>query len=424
MRALKKFSIHFWSILEQPNVIPLFVRALTFPIQFIVSMVVWKSVYANSTDSSIKSVIVMTSVSFISTVMLLGAHTNLGNQVIDRSLVAQEEFTFSLAAPFLILVLSVPVLFIFSPFFFSFFLIPDKDYVALIILVFAVTALAPSAAFQSVLIAKNQSIYVSLTPVIGSFFSLAICLIIFQSKNPSLWQLYFVLTSSSFLSTLLLGFRAIKLLNLGAIKWNLSALRIYTNIGSLLISVSAPLAFQLDRVLIGHLGQLEDSLKSAPVNRIVASVLLVLSSAGMAFWPQLRLRKDNQIIRKYTLNSVLTSIPFIFAIFLFGPRLVAYVTNERVGLSFNDQCSIALFIFVYSSAIVPMIVLSDASGQVRVFMFTVLSSAATIPMSYFLIPILGLSGYYYSASLSIFALVTVPLYMASLKTVFVTDSPK
>jgi O-antigen/teichoic acid export membrane protein len=385
-------------------------------------MAVWKAVYANSTDSSIKSVVVMTSVSFISTVMLLGAHTNLGNQVIDRSSVAQEEFTFSLTAPLLILVLSVPLLLVFSPFLFSFFLIPDKDYFALIILVLAITALAPSAAFQSVLIAKNQNIYVSLTPVIGSFFSLGMCLITFQSKNPSLSQLYFVLTSSSFLSTLLLGVRAFKLLDLRPFKWNLSGLRIYSNIGSLLISVSAPLAFQLDRVLIAHLGELEDSLKSAPVNRIVSSVLLVLSSAGMAFWPQLRLRKDNQIVRKYTLNSVLTSIPFIFAIFLFGPRLVAYVTNQRVGLPFRDQCSIALFIFVYSSAIVPMIVLSDVTGQVRVFIFTMLSSTATIPISYFLIPKLGLSGYYYSASISIFALVTVPLYLASIKTVFLTES--
>lgn len=424
MQLNKKFSIYFRIVLEQPNIIPLLVRSLTIPIQFIISLIVWKAVYSNSSESSIQSVLVMTSVAFISTIMLLGAHTNLGNHVIESSRVAEEEFTFSLVAPFLILFLLFPICLVFSSFLFDFFRIPNKDYFALIILVLSITILAPSAAFQSVLIAKKKNLFVSLTPFIGSVFSLAVCFILLQNKNPSLSQLYLVLTSSTFLSTLLLGIGAVKQLDLGAINWDLSVLRSYTNLGSLLISFSAPLAFQLDRVLITHLGELEDSLKSAPVNRMVSSVLLILSSAGMALWPQLRLRKDNQLVYRYTLNSVATSLPFIFAIYLVGPELVKYVTNARVELLPIDQCSIALFILVYSSTIVPMIVLSDVSGQVKVFVFMMLSCSATILLSYLLIPKLGLSGYYFSASISVLTFVTIPLYMASLKTLKSNKSPK
>jgi O-antigen/teichoic acid export membrane protein len=409
------FITQFQKILTQPNVLPLIVRSFTFPIQFLISMYVWKIVYTNSSNSSLESVLVMTSVSFISTVLLLGSHTNIGNRIIDRSEKASEAFTFAMAMPILILLFAIPLIIAFPKSVFRFFLISNADYTALIVLVLAITLLAPSAAFQSILISKGQNFFVSVTPVIGTLFSLPIGILLLQNRSPSLTEVYVVLISSSLFSTLFLAIKAFKLLDLKAINWNFSIFKTHANIGSLLISIAAPLAFQLDRVLITHLGRLDDSLKSAPVNRIVASVMLILSTTSMAFWPNLRLRKNNKLVRMYTINSMLSSIPFIVVFFLIGPGLVKYFTNGRVNLPLGDQFAIALFILVYSSAIVPTIVLADVSGQVKVFMCMLLSSTVTIALSYLSIPRLGLSGYYYAGAVSVFLFVFVPLYNFSLK---------
>lgn len=401
--------------LSVPNVTPLIVRSLSFPIQFAISILVWREIYDSATDSMIQSILIMSSISFFSTILLLGSHTNLGNHTIDGTQVAHEELSFALIAPAVISVLLLPLIFVFSHQIVGFFQIPREDILVLLVVMLSIMFVAPSASFQSVLIARNESAFVSITPLIGSIFSLSMSLVILQDENVSLSKLYLVLVSPSLVSTLLLGIRVSRVFHFEMPRLNKSSIKSYINIGSLLISISAPLAFQLDKVLVVHLGQVEDSLKLGPVNRIVSSVFLILSSAGLAFWPHLRRRKDSSVIRKYTAYSVISCFPFILAIFLIGPKLVAFVTEERISFSLTDAISVSIFILVYSSTIVPIVDLSEASAQIKVFLFMMMSCVATIPLSYIFIPKFGLSGYYLAASLGLFFLVTLPLYSLSIK---------
>jgi O-antigen/teichoic acid export membrane protein len=218
-------------------------------------------------------------------------------------------------------------------------------------------------------------------------------------------------------STLILGIRAVKLIPLKKVKFNKSSFGSYFNLGSLLISVGAPLAFQLDRILIVRWGNVNDALESAPVNRMVASVTLILSAAAMSLWPYLKLREDNEITKKYMVNSFIVAIPFTISIFLIGPYLVRYVSSGKIAFSLMSQASVAFFVLSYSLALVPILVLSDRNGQLKVFISMTLNAACTVFTCFLLIPLYGLAGYYISSALCTIICVVIPLYLSAVKQV-------
>jgi O-antigen/teichoic acid export membrane protein len=352
---------------------------------------------------------------FLSTVFLIGSHTTLGLRIIDNSSGAPESFGFSLFIPYAVVLISFPVIFFYSNSIFSFLLINDSDFGTLFIVILILLLLAPSAVFQSILVANNKNVLLAIVPIIGSIFSLFIALVLLKQERQALSALFLVLTSSSLFSTLVMFIFSIKHIKPTRFWHNRRDLGSFINVGSFLISVSAPFAFSMDRILVAHLGTIDDALKIAPVNRIVASIFLIISSAGMAFWPQLRLRIDHQVLRRFTYVSMISVTPFVCGIFLLSPSIVMYVTNDQSATTVLENLSISLFVFAYATSLVPMLALSDANGQFKVFFATMLSTLATILISYFAIPIIGISGYYLPASFSIVVFITVPLYFSAYK---------
>lgn len=411
--SLNGMRSKFHELGRSPNLVPLIIRTMTFPLQFYISIAVWRIVFSNASQADVQGLLVITSLSFLSTVFLLGSHTNLGNYAIDDSVHATRQFTFALISPLILAILSVPVILLFESQILTFLLISGSDKVVLALLVLVVGCLAPSAAFQSVLVAKNESAYIAFTPLVGSIFSYIAIKIMVIQEYVSLANLYLVLMIPGIVSTFLLGFRSLKYLKPSKFSFKWNDLKSYINIGSLLISIAAPFAFQLDRILITHLGSVEDSMKAVPVNRIVNSVFLILSSAGMAFWPYVRIKSDERVILKFTLHSMLAAVPFSMAVLFFGSRVVQYATNNLASLSILERIVIAIFVLIYSSTIVTSIAFSDQAGQIRVFLLMMLSTLGTIAFGIVLIPRLGIFGYYLGASISISLFLSAPLLMTS-----------
>lgn len=399
----------------QPNFKPLCIRSINFPIQFVISLFIWHLIISNSSENSIQSLLMMTSIMFLSTVFLIGSHTTLGLQIIDNNSGATQSFGFSLFIPYVVVLISLPVVFINSNSIFSFLLIKDSDFGTLFVFILILLLLAPSAVFQSILVAKNKNIFLSIVPVLGSIFSLFFALVLLKQERQGLSALLLVLTSSSLFSTLFMFIFSIKHIKPTRFWHNRRNLGSCINVGSFLISISAPFAFSMDRILVAHLGSIDDALKIAPVNRIVASTFLILSSAGMAFWPQLRLRTDNQVLRRFTYVSMISVTPFVCGIFLLSPSIVMYVTNDQSVTTVLENLSISLFVFAYATSLVPILALSDSNGQFKVFFATMLSTLVTILISYFAIPKIGISGYYLPASFSTFVFITAPLYFSAHK---------
>jgi len=398
-----------------PNINPLLIRSITFPFQFITSLVLWKIIYENASAETIQSLLIMTSVLFISTILLFGGHTNLTNLVIDRSPKAKEQFGLTLLIPFFVLIISLPAIFVFSEELNSFFLLKPGGVTVPIFLACMLSLIALSAAFQSILVGFGKNSFLAIIPFFGSIFSLLVAVIIVELKITSNMTLFFLLISSSLFSSVVIGVRAFKLIPLSRIKIEKSSIRSYLNLGSFLISVGSPLAFQLDRILIVRWGTIEDALESAPVNRIVASVTLILSSAAISFLPNLKRRENNDLIRKYTLNSVAVALMFSLSILLIGPYIVKYVSAAEVVFSVRSQLSVGFFVLSYSLAIVPALVLSSRTGQLKVFLFMTLNAIFTTVMSFYLIPKMGLAGYYLSSGVCTLIFMSIPLYYISLK---------
>lgn len=420
--TIKMFEVAFRSkiikVSQSPNLVPLIIRSITFPVQFIVSIAVWRIIFSSASRDSIQGLLVITSLSFLSTVFLLGSHTNLGNFTIDGSIYANRQLMFSLLCPLILILLFVPIILLFESQILTFLLIPASDKIVLTLLILLVGFLAPSAAFQSVLVAKDESAYVASTPIVGSIFSYIVIKVMIMSNHLSMAYLYLCLMTPGIVSAILLGIRAVRYLKPAKLTFKLHDLKNYVNAGSLLISIAAPFAFQLDRVLISHLGTIEDSMKAAPVNRIVNSVFLILSSAGMAFWPHIRMKSEKHVISKFTFQSILAAVPFSIGVFLFGSRIVQYATNNLNSLSFPECTMVAIYILIYSSTIVTSIAFSDKAGQMRVFLLMMLSTLGTIVFGVVLIPNLGILGYYLGASISISLFLSVPLLITSRKISF------
>ena len=404
-------------IIEYPNIKPLLIRILTFPIQFIISLIIWKMIYENASDEMVQSLLVMSSVLFLSTILLFGGHTNLANLIIDRSPKSNAQLGLTMVSPLVTLVIIFPMIFVFSNEINSFFLLESDQVSVLIFLACSIALIAPSAAFQSVFIAIGKNSFIAFVPFFGSIFSLILALILFKYTDITYITSFLVIVSSSMFSTLILGIRAVKLIPFKRVTFNKSSLGDYFNLGSFLISVGAPLAFQLDRILIVRWGSVNDALESAPVNRIVASVTLILSAAAMSFWPHLKLREDNEITKKYLVNSFIVAIPFTISIFLIGPYLVRYVTSGKISFSLMSQASVAFFVLSYSLALVPILMLSDRTGQFKVFISMTLNAIFTVLTCFFLIPEYGLAGYYLASGLCTIICVTIPLYLIALNQV-------
>jgi O-antigen/teichoic acid export membrane protein len=279
----------------------------------------------------------------------------------------------------------------------------------------SITLIAPSAAFQSIFVAIGKNTFIALVSFLGSIFSFFLALILFKFTDTNHVTLFLVVVSSSIFSTFILGIRAVKLIPLKIATFNRSSFGNFFNLGSFLISVGAPLAFQLDRILIVSWGSVNDALESAPVNRMVASVTLILSAAAMSFWPYLKLRKNNEIVKKYMVNSFIVAIPFTISIFLIGPYLVQYVSSGKILFSLMSQASVAFFLLSYSMALVPILVLSDRTGQLKVFISMTLNAGCTVLTCFFLIPKYGLAGYYLSSGLCTIICVVIPLYLIAVK---------
>ena len=415
---LNRLKVRFMNvIIEYPNIKPLLIRVVTFPMQFIISLVIWKMIYENASDEMIQSLLVMSSVLFVSTILLFGGHTNLGNLIIDQSPESNAQFGLTMVSPLMILIISIPIIFIFSDELNNFFLLESGQVNVLILLACSITLIAPSAAFQSIFVAVGKNSFIAFVPFFGSIFSLILALFLFRFTDTTYITSFLVVVSSSMFSTLILGIRAVKLIPLKKVKFNKSSFGSYFNLGSLLISVGAPLAFQLDRILIVRWGNVNDALESAPVNRMVASVTLILSAAAMSLWPYLKLREDNEITKKYMVNSFIVAIPFTISIFLIGPYLVRYVSSGKIAFSLMSQASVAFFVLSYSLALVPILVLSDRNGQLKVFISMTLNAACTVFTCFLLIPLYGLAGYYISSALCTIICVVIPLYLSAVKQV-------
>jgi len=404
-------------ILESPNMKPLLIRVATFPMQFIISLVVWKMIYENASGEMVQSLLIMSSILFISTILLFGGHTNLANLIIDRSPKSSAQFGLTMISPLVILIISFPIIFIFSDELNNFFLLESDQVNVLILMACSITLIAPSAAFQSIFVAIGKNSFIALVPFLGSIFSLFLALILFKFTDTTHVTLFLVIVSSSMFSTLILGIRAVKLIPLNIATLNRSSFGNFFNLGSFLISVGAPLAFQLDRILIVSWGSVNDALESAPVNRMVASVTLILSAAAMSFWPHLKLRENNEIAKKYMVNSFIVAIPFAISIFLIGPYLVRYVSSGKILFSLMSQASVAFFLLSYSLALVPILMLSDRTGQLKVFISMTLNAVCTVLTCFFLIPEYGLAGYYLSSGLCTIICVVIPLYFIAVKQV-------
>lgn len=400
---------------SHPNIKPLLIRSITFPFQFITSLVLWKIIYENASDKMIQSLLMMSSVLFISTILLFGGHTNLTNMVIDRSPKSKEQFGLTLLMPLFVLVISLPAIFVFSEKLNSFFLLEPGGENVLVFLACMLSLIAPSAAFQSILVGTGKNSFIAIIPFFGSIFALLVAVLIVEFKMITNITLLLILISSSLFSSLVIGVRAFKLISLSRIKIEKSSVCSYFNLGSFLISIGAPLAFQLDRILVVRWGTVGDALESAPVNRMVASVTLILSSAALSFWPDLNRRKNNDLIRKYMLNSFAVALIFSMSILLIGPYLVKYVSSAEVVFSVRSQLSVGFFVLSYSLTIVPILVLTSRTGQLKVFLSMTLNAIFTMAMSFYLIPKIGLAGYYFSSGMCTLIFMCIPLYFISLK---------
>ena len=115
------------------------------------------------------------------------------------------------------------------------------------------------------------------------------------------------------------------------------------------------------------------------------------------------------------LNSFAVALMFSMSILLIGPYLVKYVSSAEVVFSVRSQLSVGFFVLSYSLAIVPVLVLSSRTGQLKLFLSITLNAIFTMAMSFYLIPRIGLAGYYFSSGICTLIFMCIPLYFISLK---------
>lgn len=184
------------------------------------------------------------------------------------------------------------------------------------------------------------------------------------------------------------------------------------------ISVIVPLAFQTDRIVLGHVSSLSEVAAYSVAFQVFSPLLGLVSTAGVALWPVFaRSRQDSGggVSRKRLVRAQIAfgSLGFALALALLaaGPVLSKMVSGGSINVSFGVFISFGGLLLLQSISYPMAMLLTDRKGLRFQAWLHLLMLAVNVPLSVFLAHKLGASGPIIASVLAIGGVLFVPQWI-------------
>lgn len=163
------------------------------------------------------------------------------------------------------------------------------------------------------------------------------------------------------------------------------------------LTVALPLTYQTDRVLLAHFSDLVQVAEYSYVSMYYMPLLSIITVGSQALWPLFMRNLDNprRLERQYRKADMLflsLAGAMMVGLIAVGPILTRLVTNGTTSPSYTLYVSFGLMLVLFGFNASSGMLLMDHTGRKIQALGAVLMLAIKLPLSIFLIPILGATG--------------------------------
>lgn len=175
--------------------------------------------------------------------------------------------------------------------------------------------------------------------------------------------------------------------------------------------LALPIAMQTSRILVSHLGGIEELAEFNLANQIFGIALQTISAAGVALWPIFaRARSGNRIETPWrpTVWFLIGGIAIAVAMAAFSPLLTSVVSDGQIQVSQMLVVSFVIFIALQAAKYPVGMYMTDLRG----LRFQVLPTVTMIPVAiggtFLLVPLMGAAGSVLAVSTAVLLCQVIP----------------
>jgi len=135
----------------------------------------------------------------------------------------------------------------------------------------------------------------------------------------------------------------------------------------LVITITLPVAYQSDRLLLSHLSNLEQVAMYSVGAQLYASLLGLIGAAGMSLWPMFARRREHEAIARHELirlTVIFALVGLILAVLLVavGPWVAQFISGGRIDVGYGVFCAFGVLVLVQASWYPSAMLLTDRDG--------------------------------------------------------------
>jgi O-antigen/teichoic acid export membrane protein len=187
-----------------------------------------------------------------------------------------------------------------------------------------------------------------------------------------------------------------------------------------ILTVTLPIAYQSDRVILSHVSGLTAVAQYSLVNIVYAPLFSVLTTAGAMLWPMFIRARPGQLRVEFTRAlRIFGAVGLLIAIAIvaIGPSVTDLVGGHVLTAGIGVYASFALLFLVFAVHYPSGMLLMDHAGLWYQAIGSLLMVAANVPLSIYLSIHLGAAGPPLGSAISIVAFMGLPAFIRALRTI-------
>ena len=183
-----------------------------------------------------------------------------------------------------------------------------------------------------------------------------------------------------------------------------------------LIAVAVPVAYQSDRLVLGHLGTALELAIYAAAFQLYGPLNSLVTTAGQSLWPRLTFLRtggvepERKVILRLVLLFGLISAPIGVGLIVLGPMVSSWATNSEAAGGSSLFAMFALLLFVNAiNYPVGMYMMGGVGLRIQAICIG-LMAAANVGFTILLTPFMGANGPVLASVITVIVLVILPTF--------------